>query len=156
MSTRMSVKRGSAIAGSLMLLASLYACGSGDDASPTAASTTTPRPTPAPATSDAISLATITPAADTVLRRGESVTLTAIVDYTLASADGGVIALVTQSFEGPMLERARLRIGRGTGRLTIAGSITVPALASMRVFVLLLPDGANGTSTIAVLDYRIE
>jgi hypothetical protein len=140
----------------LVLTSALAGCGTGDNGSPTAPATPTPTPSSIVTGLNTISVPTITPAVETVLRRGEPLTLTAVVDYSLGTADGGIIALVTQSTDGPMLERTRLRIARGSGRLTIAGTITVPLLTTMRVFVLLLPDGATGTSTITVLDYRIE
>ena len=108
----------------LMLL--LPACG-GSPAAPTA----TPAPTPTPVT-DAVSVGSIVPSAGTPLQASETVTFTATLVYTLATADSGQIVIVIQDQNDRILQqlgRAQPAavVIKGAGTVTLADTIMIPA-----------------------------
>ena len=80
---------------------------------------------------DAIALTSITPSAGTHLRAGRTVTFTATLTYTLASAARGQIAVVIQdqfdrNLRPPDSYQTFVQIARGTGTVTLSDSIALP------------------------------
>lgn len=133
------------------LLAALFvACGG--------SSPTDPAP---PILTDAISVSSVTPVAGSVLRAGQTVTFTAAVNYTLATAASGRIAIVIQDQTGESLdlpgEQSSVSVSRGTGSATLSSSVTIPnsGVTSVIVYLPLLPAGATTTSIVARVEYAV-
>ena len=132
----------------------LLACG-GSPTAPTA----TPAPTPLPV-ADAISAVSIVPAAGTPLRASETVTFTATLVYTLATAESGQIVVVIQDQDNRQLQQIgrpqpAAAISKGTGTVTLADTITIPAsgVSSVRVIFPLVPAGATRTEVLVSVSY---
>ena len=140
-----------------LLVLLLGACG-GSPAGPTA----TPAPTPPPAT-DAVSVGSIVPPAGTPLQASETVTFTATLNYTLASAESGQIVIAIQDQSDRNLQQLgrpqpAALVSRGTGTATLADSIVVPAsgVTSVRVFFPLIPMGATRTDVVVSVSYPVR
>lgn len=115
---------------------------------------------PPPSTSDQISLESITPAPGP-LARGSQVTFTAVVNYTLTSAESARIPIVIQDQANNRLQagpQPYASVVKGTGTATVSDQITIPAqgVTSVIVFLPLFPQGAQGTSTLVSVKYSVQ
>jgi hypothetical protein len=116
--------------------------------------------TPTPA-NDAISVSSITPAAGTVLHANEMVTFTAVLNYTLASAESGQVVIVIQNQLNQNLKtgvpQPAAAMMRGTGTVTLTDSILIPGsgVTSVRVFFPLTLAGATRTEVLVSVSYPV-
>ena len=135
-----------------LLAACLVGCGCGSPTAPTA--------TPTPA-SDAISLGSIAPAVGTLLHAGQTVTLTATLNYTLTSAASGQIAIIIQdqlnrNLKPPGTQPA-VAVMRGTSTAALSDTVTIPdsGVSSVTVFFPLIPAGATRTDVLISVTYPV-
>ena len=138
------------------------ACGSGSPTAPTPTPASTPAPTPTPVM-DAVSLGSIAPAAGSPLQASQTVTFTATLNYTLASAESGQIVIVIQDQSNRRLQpsgrpQPAAVVTKGTSTATLADSIVVPAsdVSSVRVVFPLIPTGATRTDVIVSVSYPVD
>jgi hypothetical protein len=108
-------------------------------------------------------LGSIAPAAGTPLQANQTVTFTATLNYTLASAESGLIVIVIQD----QSDRSLQPVGRpqpvavamkGTGTATLTDSIMLPAsgVSSVRVIFPLVPANATRTEVIVSASYPVN
>jgi hypothetical protein len=121
---------------------------------------TTPTPTP---TQDSISINSITPIAGTRLQGGQTVTITATLNYSLASTATGEIAIVIQdqaarNLEAPGDRGRALAISRGMGVATLSATVIIPisGVSTVNAFFPLGPEGATRTEVVAVATYPVS
>jgi hypothetical protein len=102
------------------------------------------------------------PLAGTPLQASETVTFTATLAYTLATADSGQIVIVIQDQNDRKLQqlgRAQPAavVSKGTGTLTLADTIMIPAsgVSSVRVIFPLVPAGATRTEVLVSVSYPV-
>lgn len=148
----MRISRGLGLLWILMVCAALLgACSDDDDSSPTE---------PLPAT-DSIAIETITPARGTTLRKGQEVTFTALVRYTVGTASTGRTSLVIQNQANQNLQAAgaqpRIDLIRGGGTITMTSRITVPTSGTTSVAVIapLFVGSSNNTTITSTVTYNV-
>ena len=118
--------------------------------------------TPTGPTTDFITLQSITPAAGTALNAGERVTITAVLECAIVTAEGGFAAMIVQDqrnasllpFDGRSPE-ATLR--KGTSTVTLSHDIIVPASGStVNALFPIFIDGSNQTRAVARQAYTVR
>jgi hypothetical protein len=101
------------------------------------------------------------PPTGTPLQAGGTVTFTATLNFTLASADSGQIVIVIQDQNNQNLRaggpQPAALVNRGTGTATLADSVVVPAsgITSVRVIFPLVPQGATRTDILVSISYPV-
>ena len=107
---------------------------------------------------DTISIASISPEPDTVLRRRDQIELVVQVDHVLVSAPSAKLALIVQREStrpvGLVLERVRV-VRAGEGTTEFRENLRVPRGESLHVFVALQPDGSRRTPTVDRITYEV-
>ena len=148
----MRMSRGLGLLWILMVCAALLgACSDDDNNSPT-------EPLP---TTDSIAIETITPARGTTLRKGQEVTFTAFVRYTVGTASTGRMSMVIQNQANQNLQAAgtqpRVDLIRGGGTVTLTSRITVPTSGTSSVIVItpLFVGNAPTTSITSSVTYTV-
>ncbi len=148
----MRISRSSGLVWILMLCAALLgACSGDDDNSPT-------EPLP---TIDSIAIETITPAAGTALRKGQEVTFTAFVRYTVGTAATGRMSMVIQNQANQTIPppggQANANLIRGGGTVTLTNRVTIPATGTttVRVITPLFVGGAPTTTITSSVSYPV-
>jgi hypothetical protein len=120
---------------SVMLLAS---CGYGP---------TGPRPTGG----DSLTLVTISPPLGTTLQRGQTITLTATLSYSLASADSGAVQFGVEDQALNQLSTGGTEpiasVSKGSGQVTLSRLIALPqtGISSLTLSFDLLPPGPTNS-----------
>ena len=109
---------------------------------------------PAP-NGSAISILSISPTADTVLKPGERVTLSVEVSYTL-NADKGTVTLVVQSADNSTISNHVEVVTRGSGRVTLKDEFEVPKTGAIQVFTPLSVEGRNNTTTVDIRTFKVS
>jgi hypothetical protein len=109
---------------------------------------------------DRVVVQSASPSPQTVLVRGQRVTFTFTVGYTLASADCGDVAMIIQDQGTRLLASdvpsADVTRGRGSVTLT-ADSVLIPEDATrVRVFLALFPCGATSTEAVELTSYTVR
>jgi len=118
--------------------------------------------TPTGPTTDSITVNSIVPAAGTTLIAGERVTFTAMVTCTIATAEGGLAALVLQDQRNVSLlaadERApEATLRKGTVTVTLSQTITIPSSGSaVNALFPIFINGRDRTSAVAVRTYPVR
>ena len=111
----------------------------------TYAPTSTPTYTPAyTSVRDSLDLTHMAPEDGTVLLRGQTVTFTGTVAYSLGSAQSGRIVLTISDLANHPLQRVNeepsANVGQGSGHVTLSQSVTLPSSgAGVRVDFALVP-----------------
>jgi hypothetical protein len=118
-----------------------------------------PRPNPGEP-SNSIVYVNSTPKTGTDLKVGDQVSLSLTVQYGLATADAGRIALVLQKDDGSQLWPARRQvaaaISRGTGEATLTDAFEVPpGTKKIHAFVPLIPAGNTLSSGGLTFEYPV-
>lgn len=142
-----------------LLIAVLLGCNDGPPTGPTAL----PAPTPT-AAGDAISLGSITPSAGSVLRRGQAVTFSATLNYTLTNGGGpGIVAIVIQDQTNQNLKprgetQPTVAVTQGTGTATLSDSVMIPdsGVSFVEVFFPLYSEGATRTDVVESVRYPVS
>lgn len=135
------------VAGAMSLALLLLAgCGGGSPSAPTV---------------DSITVASISPAAGTVLRPGQAVTFTATFNYTFATADEGQITMIAhdQTLKTIIVKpQPTVRFGKGTGNVTLTDTITIPAsgVSSVLVVATIQAVGAGFTNVWAEVSFPVQ
>lgn len=109
---------------------------------------------------DRVVVQSASPSPETVLVRGQRVTFTFTVGYTLVSADCGDVAMIIQDQGTRLLASdtpsADVSRGRGTVTLT-ADAVLIPDDATrVRVFVALFPCEARSTEAVELTSYAVR
>lgn len=118
--------------------------------------------TPTAPTNDSITIDSIVPAAGTALVAGERVTFTAVVTATIATANGGLAALVIQDQRNQLLRDSdtvapEADLEKGTAKITLSQTITVPSSgSSVIVLVPIFIDGSGTTRAVATRTYQVR
>lgn len=110
--------------------------------------------------SNSIFYVSTTPRTGTGLKVGDQVSFSLTVNYDLATADTGRIALVLQKDDGSPLSPTRgqvvAAISRGTGVTTLTDSFEVPpGTKKIHVFVPLTPTGNTLSSRNLAFEYPV-
>ena len=114
--------------------------------------------TPNETSNDRVEIVSILPEAGTVLKVGDVVTVEVDVEYGLASADSGSIALVIQkgeSGEMPLANEFEV-IQKGEGNVSLSKEIEVPKTKAIQVFTPLNVEGSSSTTVVDSRIYRVE
>jgi hypothetical protein len=128
----------------IMLSAALVvACGQreGQDAAPPVASSMT--------------VTSVTPERDSVLRVGDEVAVRVEVAYTLGSAAGNV-GLVVQSGDGEVLAEQVGAAVRGEHAMTLQAGFRVPQTDVVHLVVPLSERGRSTTSDVEIISYEVD
>lgn len=128
----------------IMLSATLVvACGQreGQDAAPPVASSMT--------------VTSVTPERDSVLRVGDEVAVRVEVAYTLGSAAGNV-GLVVQSGDGEVLAEQVGAAVRGEHAMTLQAVFRVPQTDVVHLVVPLSERGRSTTSDVEIISYEVD
>jgi hypothetical protein len=116
-------------------------------------------PSPGP---DSIRLTSMAPPSGAALSRGQTVTFSGTLSYSVASADSGTVTLVIQDQANQVLQPAgsqpRTTVARGNGQATLSQSITLPTTGTTNVtaFFSLAPVGSTNTHTVASASYSVQ
>lgn len=130
------------VASLVLFLAS--ACGQRDDGQDAA-----------PAVASSLTLVSVTPERDSVLRVGDQVAARVEVSYTLGSAAGNV-GLVVQTGDGEVLAEQVGAAVRGDHTMTLQAAFTVPETDMVHLVVPLSERGRNTTSDVEIISYEID
>ena len=132
-----------------LTIAVLFACERSDSAA---------AKTPNETSNDRVEIVSILPEAGTVLKVGDVVTVEVDVEYGLASADSGSIALVIQkdeSGEMPLANEFEV-IQKGEENVSLSKEIEVPKTKAIQVFTPLNVEGSSSTTVVDSRIYRVE
>ena len=107
-----------------------------------------------------VTVQAMAPRPGTRFRQGEIAHFTVTASYRLAQTDSGNVVLVLQDEHGRPLDRggvqAQRRVGRGSGVVTIADSLIVPAgIREVQLFTLMAPDDAREIWGQMVVHYPV-
>jgi hypothetical protein len=126
----------------LLFFLSLASCGGGSPAQPTR---------------DWIELMSILPAESSTFAAGERVTFTATVDCTVATSDGGSVALVVQAPDVLNQPAPTASLSKGTRTVTLTSTVTMPASGTaVTVFIPLWVNESNTTAMMKRVSYSVR
>lgn len=108
-----------------------------------------------PAVASTLTVTSVTPERESVLRVGQEVQVRLEVQYTLGSV-GGNLGLVVQTGDGQVLEQQVLQATRGEHALTLEASFTVPETDMVHLVVPLSERGRNTTSDVEIISYEVD
>ena len=115
---------------------------------------------PAPVPDSLSSLVDVSPTLGTKLLHGQTLTFTATAGYSLNSANSGavVLAIEDQTSKPLTTTQPMARVTKGSEQVTLSQSVTLPdtGVSSVRVYFLLVPDGATSTKAVAPLTYQVQ
>jgi hypothetical protein len=115
--------------------------------------------TPTSPDRDWIEFVSLTPASGTALTAGERVTFTTTVACTVASSDGGRVALLLQDQGNRSLQTAppTETLPKGDKTVTMSDTITVPVSGStVSLYVPLFVNGSNSTRAMKLATYTVR
>lgn len=154
----------SALAAAVPAILAVAILAAGCGGSPTSAAVT-PTPTvatPAPtvAANDSIQVNAMVPTPGTTLTRGDTVTFTATVKYTLATADTGNIFLILENQDEQLIQngpQANAPITRGDGEVTVSQTLEIPrtGVSAVKVFIAMFPTGTTRTQAFASVTFQV-
>lgn len=102
------------------------------------------------------------PAPGATLSRGQTVTFTGTISYSLASADSGTVGLTIQNQANQVLQptgsQPSTTVARGSGQVTLSQSITLPTTGTtgVTVFFSLTRVGSTTTNTVTSVAYTVQ
>lgn len=117
-----------------------------------------------PVAQDSLTIVSIQPPAGTpgtVLPQGASVTFSATIAYSLASAPSGSVAMVFQdeTFKAipGTVPQPVVSVARGTGTVVLTQNVVIPAanVANVNVFFLLAATGGTQSLAAQEVTYRV-
>lgn len=109
--------------------------------------------TPPPAST--LTVTSVTPERESVLRVGDEVAVRVEVDYTLGAAAGHV-GLVVQTGDGQVLGEQVGPAVRGEHSMTLHAAFTVPETDMVHLVVPLSERGRNTTSDVEIISYEVD
>lgn len=102
-----------------------------------------------------LSVVSVSPEREAILRVGDEVAARIEVEYTLGSAAGHV-GLVVQTGDGQVLAEQVAPAVRGQHAMTLQANFTVPETDMVHLVVPLSERGRNTTSDVEIISYEID
>ena len=106
---------------------------------------------------DSIKIIKISPKEGTVLEKGSTVTFTIILNYVLASAETGRVAVNVQDGNNHVLKTSMRDIKKGTGTEELNVKVYIPSdIDSIIIFTPLIASGSIATTVVGVKTYPVQ
>jgi hypothetical protein len=105
---------------------------------------------------DSVKILSASPAITETLKTGASLKIIYEVQYNLASADTGSLALVIQGASNETLSNEFYVVQKGSGTEVLEAEIIVPQSRAVQVFTPLSPQGSSSTSIVESRLYKVE
>lgn len=112
-------------------------------------------PAASPPVASSISVTSVSPERDSVLRVGQEVAVRIEIQYTLGSPAGN-LGLVVQTGDGQVLAEQVAQAVRGEHATTLEAAFTVPETDIVHLVVPLSERGRNTTSDVEIISYEVD